>query len=521
MNILLLLILTHASSFEVKTFQQDISHFRSTANGKFNQTYIIDDRFSNGDPNSTVVIQISDLWKLNTESPFFSTTTKIAELTNSTLLTIENRYFGNSRPFDVYSPENMSYLSINEIMADVISIVNSLFPNSSHNFVIGGGDAGAIASFLRTKYPQYISSSWSSLSPLLFQTTFADYDYNIIYRLYKRDQSCFEQIQNLIYDLNKSISFGDYSTRSASLSYFGLPPTINDSTAFYLISEFFGELDKINEDTHYMDKICDELQLTPRVYGAYFNSTLEYLKLTQTEIDPTFLNETDLTDNQKNVKSTWHLRCFDLGRFHVPPPQGTAHSIFFRSPLVDSKFYENICQNLFGKSKIGDFSLYNIEYNGNSPQISNAIFTVDPYGAYNSLMANVKSDSYNELYIEQMNYSLINQDLMDKKFNETAQITDAREKLISHAVKWIQAQNNKKMCVHGTWYNNKCICESEYNGEYCSERERSKKLFKNVSAVAIIVPTFILIVASVILWNTLLVYDGNYRLNSFRNEIMF
>ena len=351
------LLAAHAAA--VSVFNQVLDHFGAQS-GRFSQRYILENGYL--DENSPIVIQIGEFGRLDEVDPFYPTTRAIANVTKSKMLIVENRYFGESVP---ENDEKMKYLSVSQMIEDILCIVNEIAPKSRHRLVIGGRYSGTVALYLRMKYPQHIDSAWVSMAPVKIQTFYSDYDYNLIRKLHKINDACFGKLQDVMILLNKTITSNENpDLRKEYLKYFGFNENVDDSFGLYLIAENLGLMFDIEQNTGYIKQLCNEKSITPQVYGNYFKKTLDYYRLNVNDLNPFLLNNIPLNDNQKNEKAFWKLKCSYFGGFHSSPLSGTKHYIFFRTPLVNKAFYQKICNYLFEKKSLGDFSKlnYNLDY---------------------------------------------------------------------------------------------------------------------------------------------------------------
>lgn len=95
----------------------------------------------------------------------------LAEEFDGYLFYLEHRYFGKSRPFEAYTMENLKYLRVDQVLADVsefIRIIKRTFPQFADSDVLlaGGSGSGTLATWHRVKYPTETAGAWVSSGQL-------------------------------------------------------------------------------------------------------------------------------------------------------------------------------------------------------------------------------------------------------------------------------------------------------------------------------------------------------------------
>lgn len=96
---------------------------------------------------------------------------ELAEETNSHLFTLEQRFFGDSRPRQDLSVESLRFLTIQQSVADIARFVTFIRENyygarNSRVILWGRGYGGNLAVFARQKYPHLGNCSYLNLSKI-------------------------------------------------------------------------------------------------------------------------------------------------------------------------------------------------------------------------------------------------------------------------------------------------------------------------------------------------------------------
>jgi thymus-specific serine protease len=96
---------------------------------------------------------------------------EVANETNGLLFALEHRYFGQSRPTRDSSFENLQWLNIHQVLADIARFIahTRQFTYGAENSRVilwGRGFAGSLAIWARQKYPNLVDGAWGSSAPL-------------------------------------------------------------------------------------------------------------------------------------------------------------------------------------------------------------------------------------------------------------------------------------------------------------------------------------------------------------------
>lgn len=104
----------------------------------------------------------------------------LAKEFNALLIYTEHRFYGKTWPFKTVSTENLRYLSVDQALADLASVVKGITSDSTYNatggvFVVGGSYAATMATWFRQKYPHLVNGAWASSGPLNAKLNYFEY----------------------------------------------------------------------------------------------------------------------------------------------------------------------------------------------------------------------------------------------------------------------------------------------------------------------------------------------------------
>lgn len=153
---------------------QKVDHFSFADARTFQQRLIISHEFWRGD-GYPIVIGIGGESNIQSSASRAGFIWQNAPRLQGLIVFIEHRYYGGSLPFRKYSfdrkLQNYKYLTVEQALQDAIVTVqwvkDKFNATSSPVIAIGGSYGGALAAWLRVKFPHAIDMSLSSSAPVL------------------------------------------------------------------------------------------------------------------------------------------------------------------------------------------------------------------------------------------------------------------------------------------------------------------------------------------------------------------
>ena len=457
---------------------------------------------------TNIILTLCGKQFINPQNPFPDPVKAIANQTNAYLLSLEQRYFANSIFTPNTSTDNLEFLTIDQILQDIVEVIsyqqNKCLNNSCNIFLVGSSESADILSWFRMKYPQLSVGLWSSFG--MTDTPVFDYDFdpNLIKRLKLQSEDCYITTTQILASLEWSITKG---SKESIYKLFDFPLETDERAAMYMFTEMFSLLDDLaNDGSDMFSDYCSNVSKTKSYenFATYFKNVLTRSGYTSQQFNPFELQNTSISFEHKDERLWWYMKCTQKGRFHI--------SNGLRAEEIDEKFFRDICIHLFQfDPKIFSFSPINSTrtiFGGKDYRGTNAIFT----RSKDDLNYGIMPNEY-----ERNNIKVFELPNAGESFDLRTYITQPKEEkdiktvIEETAVSWLQDECNSK-CEHGNCILQKCVCNDEWSGEFCSKKLVKQNIFNALATVATLIPTIILIVFGSIGWYMFMKQDQKSRI---------
>lgn len=174
------------AQLETRLINLRVDHFNPLDRRTFDARYFVNNQhwFAGG----PLFIYVSSGFEVFNEFLVRGAVFEIAEETNGHLMALEPRFYGESRPTSDTSVENLRFLTIHQMIADIaqfITFVRANYYGASNSRVIlwGRGVGGAMAVWARQKYPNLIDGVWASSAPVNAVMEFPQFMANSFYTI--------------------------------------------------------------------------------------------------------------------------------------------------------------------------------------------------------------------------------------------------------------------------------------------------------------------------------------------------
>ncbi|RWS03270.1 putative serine protease K12H4.7-like protein, partial [Dinothrombium tinctorium] len=332
---------------------------------------------------------------------------------NALLLSLEHRFYGESRPTKNLSVLNLKYLSSQQALADISAFIKHykeiIDPRtkSSKWIVFGCSYAGSLAAWMRLKYPKQVIGAVSSSGPVQAELNFKQY-LDVISKAIGPD--CASNVRKATKQLYLLIKDKNQWTRIKNKlhlceNFDGNNPK-DVSTLFLLLVENFEDIVQYNMNNRNIRKTPLAKISTKTICEMMANESLgtefdRYAAVNELVLETnkkqclqfTYENMTKLLreinyDRVVVVNSVlgdrrwFYQTCNEFGFFQSTDSQNQPFGHFF--PI---EYFLDICPEIFGKKFDAEFVKKNVKftndyYGGKKINVSNVIFvqgSADPW----------------------------------------------------------------------------------------------------------------------------------------------
>ncbi|KAJ1898055.1 hypothetical protein LPJ66_002990 [Kickxella alabastrina] len=385
-------------------FNQTVDHFGSNTDIWAQQYMANYEYYKPGGPIIILTPGEAELSDVYTVSTHF---TELAESTNGILVAVEHRFFGQSNPMPDLSASSLKYLTLDNTLEDFAQIIRAaktspetLFPSanvSTNSTVIftGGSYGGAIAAWMRAKYPELVTAAWSSSAPVYSYREF--YQLDQAFGKHLETRGCSDEFAQAVKDLDAILLSGNQTIIDTMQAKFGIvrmptqdfaaqlaniassnvnsPVMLNNDMVDRTICSFFNGY-RASLDSYLMALVSIVDGYTP---PTQFNSSKTgsgRLQMRQSD------ESVDISLNQ--VYRSWHyISCTWFADWQVAAPADSGLTSY-RSQLITADTWESDCQTIFDDSIAlpVDVASHNDKWFGilqNATQIYYTVGELDPW----------------------------------------------------------------------------------------------------------------------------------------------
>ncbi|XP_062555131.1 putative serine protease K12H4.7 [Armigeres subalbatus] len=373
-------------------FRTRVDHFNPQNRDTFEFEYFSNDQFYQ--PGGPIFIFVGGNWPLSQyyieAGHFFS----IANYENAWLFANEHRYYGNSFPVPDLSLENLQYLTVEQAMVDLAELIyhlkrNVVRDNNARVILLGTGYAGAIATWMRQRYPHLVEGAWVSSGQIEARLNFQEYAVEIgeLIRNYGNSE-CYSQIwrafrtaENLI-DAGLSNTVTDLFNTCKPLD---ADTNLDVETFFYNVKVALQTAVLLEQNIEKTDALCQDLNNSTEptdlhTIAEWIEDFYYYLDCMPFDFDTTVeahqFEQINYPENSiLGLRQRVYQFCTEFGWFLTSTADDQPFGL-----RVTLYFFQNFCKSVFGdwlnEEVVADgVSLTNMHFGGKNPRISNVLFT--------------------------------------------------------------------------------------------------------------------------------------------------
>ncbi|XP_058805527.1 putative serine protease K12H4.7 isoform X2 [Phymastichus coffea] len=372
-----------------KWIEQRLDHFNHRDNRTWQMRYYEEDRYFNH--SGPIFIMLGGEWTINPGFLSNGLMHDLAKQHKALMFYTEHRYYGNSRPTQNMSTDNMQYLNVDQALADVANFIDNIKFNKnisdSKVVVFGGSYAGNMAAWIRIKYPHLIQGAVASSAPLYAKTEFHEYYELVTTSLKRYDADCPTQVQRAFETVEEILASEGGAEKIQSIFNLCKAPNIksDDDIGFLMnfLSEIFAgpvQYNKVVNGKSSIGALCDVM--LDRSKGEPIDRLANLIDKAVKCPDAEY---------SKFVESMREIDWSYGATFRYYQTTSSNKTAFGSSVKLD--LFVNICTDVFGKyyeRSLVDYTVAktNVDYGGRLPDVSNVIFVngdVDPWHALSVL----------------------------------------------------------------------------------------------------------------------------------------
>lgn len=356
-----------ASADVVKTRLVDlkVDHFNPLDTRRFDARYFVNsDHWIPGGP---IFIYLSGSAGDHDEFLTSGAVFELAEDTNSHLFSLEHRFYGESRPTENMSVENLQLLTIEQTLADLAEFIGFVKANyygarDARVVLWGRGYAGSLAVWARQKYPNHVNAVWASSAPINAIVDNPEFMRNVFYTINSIGgpecgdiiRGAFRMIEDGI--RHRNTSYVEERLRLCSRVDIDIEEDV--ARLYYSIANEIGSYFVSNAAYPDIDDMCttmrgldtpenlplNDLDAFARWFADEYTSALQCWNNNHTSVSSRYQNiEWGSISHLGGFRPTLWLRCTQLGQFSIAN-EGENHPFGWR---FNGNFFRQLCARSF------------------------------------------------------------------------------------------------------------------------------------------------------------------------------
>ncbi|XP_062554900.1 putative serine protease K12H4.7 [Armigeres subalbatus] len=374
------------------TFRTRVDHFNPQNRATFEFQYLSNDEYyQQGGPIFVFVGGNHPITSYFIEQGHFR---DIANYENAWLFTNEHRYYGNSTPTADLSVENLRFLTVEQGLVDLAEWIHHLRheivgdPNA-RVILLGAGYAGAIATWMRQRYPHLVEGAWVSSGQIEARFNFKEYAIEIgeLIRDHGSNE-CYSQIWRAF-------------RTAENLVDVGLAPIVEDlfntcepidaetmldvETFFFHVKTALQAVILDEQDTETTTELCEQLASNNgttdlHIIADWVLDFYDFLECMPFDFKAA-IDAHQYVDPEAPANALYGLRqrtyqlCTEFGWFLTADADDQPFGY-----RVTMYFFLNVCRAVYGEwltsqVVVDGVQLTNMHFGGQNPRISNVYFT--------------------------------------------------------------------------------------------------------------------------------------------------
>jgi pimeloyl-ACP methyl ester carboxylesterase len=359
----------------------------------FEQHYFISSEYAAG-PGSPVLIFLCGEWTCTASE--LTVIAAQAQRIHAHMITLEHRYYGQSLPFKIYTPDTLKFLSTRYAIDDIarFEVYAQKTLGLTGKWIAAGGSYSAnMAAYYREKYPNLVVGALASSGPVMAVADFYQYDAHVASQL---GAKCLAQVQTVVKLTEEASSTPEGFEKIKQVFS---ASEINDPVDFFEVLA-----DMVAGTVQYgsKDNFCAKLSLAKNddeLLKIYAEQGLISLGSTAYKDSVQWLAST--TDASNSLAWMWQI-CTEYGYW-----QTANHDLAMasRSSKITVDFYNQACSQIFGLKPVDteEINEHYFEPLTKNKQASNIFFvngTMDPWSELSIRPDNNKNELLTTFVVE-------------------------------------------------------------------------------------------------------------------------
>ncbi|XP_055610772.1 putative serine protease K12H4.7 [Uranotaenia lowii] len=436
-------------------FRTRVDHFNPQNRDTFEMYYLSNDEFYR--PGGPIFIIVGGAWMLE---PYFiehSFLREIAAYENGWLFTNEHRYFGDSVPTEDLSSENLQYLTTEQALVDMAEWIHHLRTNVLRNpsakvVLFGIGHAGALATWMRQRYPHLVRGAWASSGQLEARLNFKEYAVEVgqLVRDFGNDD-CYSQLWRGFRTAENLMDAG--FTEVVTNMFRTCEPVDGDDALevesfFWNLKESIQTIMLVEQNSQYtgFNSTCAWLERNDAStdlqdladWMEYFYSFYECMPF-DFEASTEFardIDRDDITNYYLGIRQRSYQLCTEFGWFLTADADEQPFG-----QTVSPYYFHNFCRAVFGDwmttEVVNDgVFLTNLHFGAQNPSVTNVVFT-------NGALDPVRDVSITEYYATNSGAIVIDgefggSDVLPVTGFDSTEVLEAKNRVHQFIRSWIQ-----------------------------------------------------------------------------------
>ncbi|EAR85045.3 serine carboxypeptidase S28 family protein (macronuclear) [Tetrahymena thermophila SB210] len=357
-------------------FQQKLDHYAPLDNRTWAQRYFVMDHWFNKTAQPLVILYICGEGECNGVQYNSSFTSKIAEIHNGIVLSLEHRFYGKSQPFgfgnDSYALPNLKYLTAQQALNDLAWFIqyvkdNQLFgitPNMPW-ITIGGSYPGALSAWFRYKFPHLTIGALASSAVVNAYADFYEFDQQISDSLSKNSGNCRQIVHDINVNVTNILKKGTPQQKQQLKAYFNSTLITDGDFMFY-----FSDITVMGVQYGSRVAMCDLLMSNQTFAGVLQNLATYALQVgvTPDQYGAYYLRNTTYS-HERNARQWYYQVCSEFGWLFTP-----AKHYPMRSEILTMSYWTEWCNSAYDGA-FPNTEVTNNYFGGLDIQATNLIFT--------------------------------------------------------------------------------------------------------------------------------------------------